>query len=282
MNAPVRTLDASLLARAAPTGSMRYFAWLYTPAAQRDIMAALLLIETELHDSARAPHEVAHVRLQWWREEVERLIATRAQHPATQILQAHHSAKIDVDRLQTMVLAAAQELANSTYETDAELTQYFNNGSGALFMLAAQYLSDAPPSPTTLDAAQQLGAFVRRAEVARDVRQDVHHGRLFLPLTQLETAQIEYQHLQNSEWPAAFKQWLQHRSQQQLDAYRELRRTVVAAGDNGLRPLLVLSDLHARILQKIISDPAQAAQRRIDLGALEKPWIAWRAARTLR
>ena len=77
-------LDQSLITRALPPGSMRYFAWLYTPAAHREVIAALFVIEAELHDSARAAHEVAHHRLQWWRDEIDQLIAGKARHPATQ------------------------------------------------------------------------------------------------------------------------------------------------------------------------------------------------------
>jgi len=282
MSEVIAKLDRALLERAAPAGSMRYFAWLYTPEANRDVVAALFLIEAELHDSARAPHDVAHVRLQWWRDEVERLIADRAQHPATQVLQAKRTAKIDFERLQNAVFAAAQELANASYETEAELSKYFDNSGGALFALAAQYLSAVPPTPEMLEAAQQLGSFVRRVEVMRDVRQDIHHGRLFLPLQQLDEAQIEYETLQSAQCPASFEQLLKLRSQQHLIAYRELKRSLLKGENANLRPLLVLSELHERILQKIIDNPAHAATQRIELGALEKTWIAWRAARAAR
>ena len=282
MNQPVALLDRSLVERAAPTGSMRYFALLYTPEQHRAALAALFLIDAELRDSARAPHDVAHIRLHWWREEVERLISHRAQHPATQVLQAKRSAQVDFERLQYTVVTATQDLANSTFETDAELGNYLKNGSGALFMLAAQYLSAVPPDPAILDAAQQLGAFVRQTEIARDVRQDIHHGRLYLPLAQLDAHNIEYENLQAAEWPEAFATWFKLRCEEHLHAYRELRRSLLNSERSSLRPLLVLSELHARVLAKIARDPATYTQQRPELGAFEKPWTAWRAARAAR
>lgn len=275
-------LDNALVARAAPPGSMRYFAWLYTPPAQRDVLAALFLVELELHETARAPHDVAHVRLEWWRKEVERLIADHAQHPAMQVLQAERSGRIDLDRLQGAVHAAAQELANATYESHAELDRYFANGMGALFAVAAQYLCPAPPSPELLEAAAKLGAFVRRAETLRDIRQDAHRGRLYLPLTQLKEARIEYQALCSADWPTALRSLLRLHCTEQLDSYRELKRALLDRESHSLRPLLVLSELHAGILRKLARDPAQAAVKRVELNALEKPWIAWRSARGAR
>lgn len=271
-------LDSSLVTRAVPPGSMRYYAWLYTPAAHRDLMAALFLIEAELHDSARAPHEVAHIRLQWWREEIDRLIAGKAQHPATQVLQAAARPNTDFKVLHETTLSAAQELANATYETDVELMQYLRGGLGALLALAAQHLSPKP-AEQLLDAVGQVGAFIRQVEITRDIRQDFHHGRLYLPLATLDELNIEYEALQTQDWPDAFVQLLQSRSQQQLIAYRTLKQGLLNSEKETLRPVLVLGDLHARLLQTLAADPITHTRQRLELGPMQKLWTAWRAAR---
>jgi 15-cis-phytoene synthase len=320
-------LDSSLITRAVPPGSMRYYAWLYTPEAQRDFLAALFLIETELHDSARAAHEVAHVRLQWWREEIERLIEGRALHPATQVLQHVSQLRsrrfdgvnpersrraqqpetkesppklqsdskpylstpvtepsrsvLDFQLLHQTLLSAAQELANVTFETDAELSQYLRGGLGALFTLFAEQSVDAP-SAQLLTTASQIGAFVRQTEITRDLRQDFHHGRLFLPLVTLDELSIEYEALQKNEWPEVFVQLLKSRSAQQLTAYHALQHSLSSTDREALRPLLVLGDLHVRLLQAIASDPVTHTQQRLELGPIQKLWTAWRSARAAR
>ena len=84
-------LDPDYINRAAPPGSMRYFALLYAPVEQRELLTALFVIDAEIRASAtQVAHEVAHTRLQWWRAEVDRLINRNAQHPATQVVQAAH------------------------------------------------------------------------------------------------------------------------------------------------------------------------------------------------
>jgi 15-cis-phytoene synthase len=272
-------LDSALVDRAVPAGSMRFQAWLYTPKVHRDVIAALFLIEAELRDTARAPHEVAHIRLQWWREEIDRLIAHKAQHPATRVLQAAARPDSDFKVLHEVALSAAQELANATYETDAELNQYLRGGLGGLFTLAAQHLSNAATAQL-FDAASQLGAFIRQVEITRDLRQDFHHGRLFLPLANLDELNIEYQALQSDEWPDSFVQLLKTRSKQQLAAYQTLRQGLLSSEKQALRPLLVLSELHARMLQIIACNPALHLRQRVELSPIRKLWTAWRAART--
>src|ERR1700720_1618154 len=68
--------------------SARYFALLYASAANRPALEALFGIEHEVFDSLRAglDHNVAHSRLQWWREECERAANGRPVHPLTKAL----------------------------------------------------------------------------------------------------------------------------------------------------------------------------------------------------
>lgn len=298
-NEPRVKLDASLLARAVPNGSMRYFAWLYASAQQRDVLAALFLIEAELHETAQAAHEVAHIRLQWWQEEVDCLIAGKARHPATKVLQdaLRHlgfaqqpqlsmAEPLGVSNWRNVLHAAAQELAKATYETDVELDQYLRGGLGNLFALAVQLMAEA--SPAVVDLATRLGAFVRQVEISRDLRHDFHHGRLYLPLTALDAHDIEYQALHGPEWPASFVELLKTRSEQQLAGYKALQAQLFKqhlSNDErqSLRPLLVLSDLHARLLRTIAADHNAAQTRqRVELTPLQKVWTAWRAAFSVR
>jgi len=270
------TLDISLRQRAIPDGSMRYFAWLYTPVERRDAIAALFLLESELRDTARVPHDVAHIRLQWWRDEVERLNNGKAQHPATQALQAERNPKPDYAPLEKLVLCCAQDIAHSTYESDAELQQYFMN-YGSLAVAGASILND-PPSTQVLAAAQKLGGFVREVETLRDLKIDVHHGYLYLPLGELDKLNVEYELLASDNWPATFTEWLVNRCKNILQTHQVLMRALLDAEKAQLRPLIVLATLHERLLELLISNPNHFKQR-AELGPLKKTWTAWKAAR---
>jgi phytoene synthase len=270
------TLDISLRQRAIPDGSMRYFAWLYTPAEHRDAIAALFLLESELRDTARVPHDVAHVRLQWWRDEIERLNNGKAQHPATQTLQAAHKSKPDYSPLERLVLCCAQDIAHSTYESDAELRQYFGN-YGSLAAAGASMLNDSR-STQVLEAAQKLGAFIREVETLRDLKTDVHRGYLYLPLNELDKLNVEYESLASDNWSATFTEWLINRCKNVLQTHKPLMQVLPSAEKAQLRPLIVLATLHERLLELFISNPANF-QQRAELGTLKKTWDAWKAAR---
>ena len=46
-----------------------------------------------------------------------------------------------------------------------------------------------------------------------------------------------------------------------------------------LRPVLVLAELHRKLLDRIAARNYDVATERVELGPLQKPWTAWRAAR---
>lgn len=270
------TLDISLRQRAIPDGSMRYFAWLYTPEQHRDAFAALLLLESELRDTALVPHDVAHIRLQWWRDEIEHLNNGKAQHPATQVLQAAKQTSADYSMLERLILCCAQDIAHSTYESDSELRQYFSN-YGTLAMAAASLLNDSP-NAQVMEAAQKLGAFVREVETLRDLKLDVHHGYLYLPLNELDQLNVDYETLASSNWSATFTEWLVDRCKSILQIHKALMQALLDDEKAQLRPLIVLASLHARLLELLISNTDNFKQR-AELSTLKKTWTAWKAAR---
>ena len=65
-------------------GSLRYFAVLFSSPTRRDDLRALYATAAEIERCVHlANHDVAHTRLQWWRQELDRLVAGHAQHPIT-------------------------------------------------------------------------------------------------------------------------------------------------------------------------------------------------------
>lgn len=272
-----------LINRAAPVGSMRYFSLLFTPAAERSMLSALYVIDTELRDSALGSHDVAHARLQWWREEIDRLVAGNPQHPATRLLaRSRANSGVDFDALQETVLAAAMDLACATFETEAELGQYLRNSGGVLFEIAARCLFTGTLSEQALFAAQQCGQLVRQTEVLRDLRRDLPQGRLYFPLAALDEANIDHEILNQTTWPEAFTQLLQTRSHQQLIEFRAALDALTHAERAALRPLIVLAQLHARLLERMVRAGFAQSNTRVELHPFDKLWTAWRAARTAR
>ena len=274
-------LDETLVNRSAPPGSMRYFSLLYTPPEKREALTALYVIDAEIRESAQsANHDVAHTRLQWWRQEVDRLTNGNPQHPATRILRSSSMPAKGFARLHELIVAADMDLARMTYLDMNELRAYSARSGGAVAeLIAALLLGPVLLEDSVRATSNRIGANIRQTEMLRDARQDAYEGRLYIPLDELEKDQIKLEDIRGRQVSAGVKTMLARFCASIAADLDAAMTSFPAHMRSHLRPLLVLAALHRRLLHRIARRDYQIASERIELGPLEKPWVAWRAAR---
>lgn len=276
-------LDSSTIDRAAPPGSMRYFSLLYAPPAFREQATALFVVDAEIRESAQSiNHDVAHTRLQWWRQEIERLVNGTPQHPATRWLNPDGvNRRSEFAQLHEAIAAADMDLARMTYVNMQELRAYGSRSGGAITELLATLLALSALDAKVTAAANRVGMAVRVTEIVRDCRADAYGGRLYIPLDLMDAHSLR---LEDFTAPA-FKPAARAALRELHDALLpELDSGLadLASGGPALRPLLVLGALHRQLLKRMAALDFNVAAERVDLGALTKPWAAWRAARSVR
>lgn len=258
---------------------MRYFACLYAPEEVRDVMLALYAIDAEIRESAQSVnHDVAHTRLQWWRAEVDRLINANAQHPAMKILSEQTFVpRSTFARLHELLAAADMDLARMTYATEPELRAYCSRATGAVETLIASVLMRTETLDSEVQTfANTIGIGVRKAEIVRDLRQDAYEGRIYLPLDELQRHSVEPERLRDREITPAVREVLK---EFHARANADLAAPVPSVHRPALTPLFVIAALHARLLNRVARRNYDVATERVELGPIEKPWAAWRAAR---
>jgi phytoene synthase len=275
------TLDADLTNRAAPPGSTRYFSLLYTPPGKREVLMALYVIDAEIREGALgANHDVAHTRLMWWRQEIDRLVNSNPQHPASRaLLERGHGDRKRFARLHELIAAADMDLARMTYATPSELDAYCSRSGGTITTLAAHELLDSTPDDPTSAAANHIGSGMRLTEIVRDVRQDAHDGRLYVPLDILDRDSASIDDVRNRDITAKGKAAVASLAQHAAGVLGTSMATMPTLYRAPLVPLFVLGALHERLLKRIAKHQYEVGVERIELGAVEKPFTAWRGAR---
>jgi 15-cis-phytoene synthase len=276
-------LDSGMLNRTASPGSLRYFALLYAPPERRDAIAALFVIDSELRESARnANHDVAHTRLQWWRAEIDRLANRNSQHPATRLLQAQQDAnRAAFAKLHELVAAADMDLARMTYNNAQELRAYCARSAGALMETIASQLAPTAMDPTTSSLINRVGTGIREVEIVRDLRQDAHEGRVYLAVEEMDRLNIRQEDLDRPQTSEPVRAALESVKRNALE---NLTKPEIKSAElhDALRPIWVLAALHRRLIERIAKQNYNVGAERTDLGPIEKPWVAWRAARARR
>jgi phytoene synthase len=255
--------------------SARYFALLYSPALQHVVLEALFGIEHEISESLRhgLDHQVAHSRLQWWREECERTADGRAVHPLTRsLVDALGPVRTPLAGLSGFVDVVTWDLASATFETRRELTAYCERWAAAMI----EPLVAPAASPVGPPNWRAIGAAIREIELLSDLAREAHHGRLRLPLDELDRINADVKVLSKPPWPDTVSQLIRGRHQLLRDEI--VRALADVDSKEQARGLLVWAALALRSSQRA----ERALPDRLRPGkfdAMSDAWFAWRIAR---
>lgn len=255
--------------------------WLlrFAPREQHAALDALFAIEAAAAESLRPAlaHEVAHAKLEWWREELERLAQGAPRHPATRTLKnaAERHARPPPD-LRELILHLQVALAAAAFATQEELDEHLGHWASSIFR--------ATLDPATLDAsaprARQFAAVAgpRICELAllEDFSVHARRGRIYLPLGDPPEAHAPWS---ARPLPAAHRARLEARRQGLLVELRAAAQALPAA----LRPALRVPLLWAAFaVDRAVRAPQcfgdHAPHPTTSLEPLHRTWFAWRAA----
>lgn len=262
-----------------PAGSLRWFAWLFAPPSARPLVACAFALDLELRmiSEARVDHGVTHLKLQWWREEIQRLVQGRPRHPLTQ---AAHAAAPDAGPawrpIEDLLSSLELDLACSTYETELELDRYFELADGLLRMMSAVL---APADAHLETFARAAGQAVRAIEMIRDLRQDAVNGRIYLPLAWLESEGIHHGELRLKDTSAGVRRCLARLAARAREQSRQACEAMTAGGPAELRSQMVFLGLHLALLDRIEREQFTVGRQRFELSPMRSLWTAWRLAR---
>jgi phytoene synthase len=256
----------------------RALAWVYSPPQQQPLLAALLGLEAEIGASLKAgvDHQVAHLRLEWWRTECARCAAGEPTHPLTRAAFGCFTGRdpAPLACLSGLVDAAVWDLAAATFETRRELAAYCERWAEAMIVPLVQL--GAPG----LDpgAGRALGAALREAELLGRLAAEAQAGRLRLPLEELARVAVDPACLARPPWPAALATLLRERHRALRAQLATAVRALPPPAQPALRALLVWAALGAagsrRAARRLPDAPPQG-----DHDGLRHAWRAWRAAR---
>lgn len=263
--------------RATPSGSSAYYSVRLSPPAARDALALLLGWYREIWSVLEGVSDpgVARLKLQWWREEIERSHRGTAQHPLTQAL----SPEIRAHRLPPApfqgVIDAVEDRVRGRQPADlTALLAALEREMGALFELLAR--CQGQTGTAELARARAAGIACALVYLIRDLGAAVRKGRYTLPRELLHAAGLQRLDLT----PATSRPALARVLAGLATAARDLAPAGPLPGRISQPPVVAI---RAQILQVLLGEIEASGfdvlDRRISLTPVRKLWIAWRARR---
>lgn len=258
--------------RATPPGSTAYYSVRLAPFARRDALAALFGWRGELRRILAEVSDpgVARLKLDWWRDELQRMHAQTPRHPLGQLL-------APVIRDQQLPAAPFQEMAG---QVEAALRAHYSPDQpawtaaaeadlGALFELLGRCLGLSAAAP--LAQARRCGGWCARVRWLRDGGLLLRRGHPVLPLDQLQAAGLDVATLTAPDGRARLPALLSP-----LAATLAAEQPTPAALADLPRVLRAQVRIHAGLLQELRRSGLDVVDQRIALTPLRKLWLAWR------
>jgi phytoene synthase len=254
--------------KAAPEGSSLYYATLFHGDRTRQGLITLFALYYELLDGFFTASDpgVARMKLQWWREELDRLAAGQPRHPVTKELQAlGGSVALDSDAL-TILPDAVEALFPPAY--DGDVHTWLSNAGVSRFWRQAASLAVGGTA-----GAGETGMLLTRLEQLQHLRPVLQLGFQPLPEAVLARHGIHRDDL------------LLHPAADPVSAASaELVQAIAAGLENSYRlgrkenPLfvLILNRLGTATCGEIGRDGYALLRRRVALTPIRKLWIAVR------
>jgi len=239
-----------------PRGSNFFLGFLFLPRAKREALSAVYaycrLIDDTV-DSGTLPRDEARRRLDFWREEVERLYAGAPTHPVARALLAPVAAyRLPKEAFLEMIRGCALDLVATRYQTPEELEGYMHGVASSVGLLAVEIFGYRRTPPDRMRRfAELFGYAFQLTNIIRDVGADLELGRIYLPASDLKEAGYAEQSLLRREHNAAFDRLLRALYDRARNYYRRARSLVDSRDRRALLPAEVMAHIYEGLLEDI-------------------------------
>lgn len=265
--------------KVAPDGSSLYYALLFAPSDQKAGLTALAAFRAEVLE---IPHEVSDagvgaVKVNWWREELQRLRDGQPRHPITQALESSLSADLLAsDSLDGVIEACEMDLEYGRYPTLRELTLYCHRAGGGVADLAWRLSTDNGKDVAAF--AHDLAMGLELTRMIRHLRRDLIAGRVYIPEDELIGAGLSAEAIMTSDAHAARSALIARQAQRA----RRFLDSAIGHLPLNARPNqrygLILAVLYRDWLETLARDDYPVLERQHHLTPLRKFYRSWKTA----
>ncbi len=260
--------------KAAPPGSSLYYATLHLPPAQQEAVIALQAWRAEIAEvlSECTDPGLARIKLQWWREELDRTFTQKPRHPVAQALSPPiQRYGLPADVFHGVVDLHDREIDRPVYGSQADLDRAMAD-LGAWWRLCAQVCgADA----ASLEAAQVLGRALELSDSVQDLRILAARGMARVSREELVAFGMELSQLVAQPASPEVREFAALQVRRAQDSLAHAVASLPRQDRRALLSLRILAAIHRATLVEIERDGFRILEHRLSLTPVRKLWLAW-------
>lgn len=230
-------------------------AFIFLKKEKREALTALYAYCREVDDIADEclDHEIASKKLNWWREEIERLFKGAPQHPVSKALHPFLSHfNLSKNYFIEIIDGMEMDVKFNRYESFEQLELYCYRVASCVGILSAHIFGFK--NKDTLTFAKNLGIALQLTNIIRDLGEDARRGRIYIPLDELKklgVSEEEIISLKNSE---KIKILVQNQSDRAKKFYDLASKTLPIEDKKSQKISLVMGNIYYVLLKEIVKD----------------------------
>jgi 15-cis-phytoene synthase len=255
-----------------------YLSFLFLSKEKREAMMALYAFCREVDDivDAKMDITVATAKLNWWREEINRLYLGSPQHPVTQaLLPAIHRYRLSREHFEEIIDGMSMDLTQNRYQTFKELQLYCYRVASVVGLLSIEIFGYQ--DRRTLKYAHHLGIALQLTNIIRDIGEDIRRGRLYLPLDEIYASGLEEADFFERKASPKLHAFLESQIERAETFYDMALRELPREDKKSQRVGLIMAATYRTLLREISrGNVNEVLNAKISLPPLRKAWIALR------
>jgi 15-cis-phytoene synthase len=262
--------------KAAKSGSSFYYSFLFLPPEKRLAITALYAFCREVDDvvDESSDDAVARAKLDWWRKEIQAMLADKPTHPVTKALRPHLATySLDGAHLLAIIDGMEMDLNQTRYLDFTALQTYCWHVAGVVGVLSASIFGIT--NPQTKQFAEKLGLAFQMTNIIRDVGEDARKARIYLPVNELQQFNVKAGDILKAKHSPEFEALMQFQYERAQRLYDEAFALLPKEDRKAQRTGLIMAAIYRALLVEIRHERFQVLNQRISLTPLRKLWLAW-------
>jgi 15-cis-phytoene synthase len=266
--------------KALASGSSFYYSFLFLPEKQKNAMIIVYAFCREVDDVVDECSDptVARQKLNFWREEIARTFANQPTHPIGQaLLKPISHFQLPQELFLDIIDGMEMDLTYTAYNTFNELQQYCYKVAGVVGLLTIRILGYSDKN--TEQYAIHLGTALQLVNIIRDLGEDIHRGRIYLPVEELEQFGVTEASLTERQMTEPLRDLLRFQAKRARDYFQQAVAALPESDRFAQRIGLIMAEIYFSLLAEIERDDFNVLTQRITLTPIRKLWITCRTLR---
>lgn len=240
------------------SGSSFTISFIFLSKEKRQAMTALYAFCREVDDIVDecTDHEVAQTKLNWWRQEIDKLYNQQPNHPVSFALAPYiQSFNLAKEHFVEIIDGMEMDLQFNRYADFSQLQLYCYRVASVVGLLSAQIFGFT--NRDTLKYAHDLGMAFQLTNIVRDVGEDARRGRIYLPLDELEKAKVTEEDILQSKASDQVKELMEFQIERAESFYDKALNALPKEDAKQQRAGLMMAAIYRTLLREIKADGAE-------------------------